>query len=623
MDNGEILQTDANGKFEAAGLSLKDHSLIPVAPGRARQYVIYDTSLRPEAELDIRLVSAGKLTGRVLDENNQPIPGAYAHRVGSGTTLTLNGWDEPCDAQGRYVLDGLPFERILWGIQAGAPGYEEEEHPRFVLRETEPTREFTFRLKKSKAAAPAQGKLLRRDLAGIILSPTNQPVTDALVRWGATMYETTNRETRTDKDGRFSLLDVPDRAGFITVMADDYAPIFPTVPEKKRTLQVTLEKGDVARGVVKNKKGKLLPNVQVIPVLSSPDPSLGNPFWLSERTAQTDAQGRFELKALPTSEVHFDILCEGFTEQRNLSLQLSGAENTIELEGAGAIRGKVVDPDGKPVRDFRIRLQMPRESKPGDQSGGFYAGYDWYGASFTSSDGSFVLTGLGSGSWVRLSAMATGYGQAVNERVQAHPLDDLPPLKDLTMRLALPHSLRVRVMEEKGQNPIKDALVTLIDEEPGLDRTFSWGYHNLSGTRLRTDKDGWAVFPKLTFEEATVLAEHPGHARVRLGWRQKEKEFLVSLSAEAVVHGTVTVGNRSLKDYWVRLTSANEDQYSAEADATGKFRIDQLPPGNYKLAITHENRQVAQQSLAVDSGETREIKVELPSAAQEQKPVGK
>jgi hypothetical protein len=228
------------------------------------------------------------------------------------------------------------------------------------------------------------------------------------------------------------------------------------------------------------------------------------------------------MKALPTSEVRFDFLCEGFTERRNLLLLLGGEENVVEMEGAGAIRGKVVDPDGKPVRDFRIRLQMPRESKPGDQSGGFYAGYDWYGASFTSSDGSFVLTGLGSGSWVRLSAIAPSYGQAVNERVQAHPLDDLPPVKDLTLQLTPPHSLRVRVFEEKGQNPIKDALVTLIDQEPGLDRTFSWGYHNLSGTRLRTDKDGWAVFPKLAFEEATVLAEHPGHARMRA---KKRKSF--------------------------------------------------------------------------------------------------
>jgi hypothetical protein len=83
------------------------------------------------------------------------------------------------------------------------------------------------------------------------------------------------------------------------------------------------------------------------------------------------------------------------------------------------------------------------------------------------------------------------------------------------------------------------------------------------------------------------------------------------------------VGNRPLKDFWVRLTSANEDQYSAEADATGEFRLDQLPPGNYKLAITHENRQVAQQTLSVDSGETREIKVDLPSGVQQQNPVGK
>ncbi len=55
LDTGEILTTDQQGVFTVSGLPMKDHSLIPVAKGRVRQYVLFDTTLRTDAELELRL----------------------------------------------------------------------------------------------------------------------------------------------------------------------------------------------------------------------------------------------------------------------------------------------------------------------------------------------------------------------------------------------------------------------------------------------------------------------------------------------------------------------------------------------------------------------------------------
>ena len=47
----------------------------------------------------------------------------------------------------------------------------------------------------------------------------------------------------------------------------------------------------------------------------------------------------------------------------------------MTLLGKGAIRGKVVDPLGNPVRDFRVQVGIPKGAGPGDPVGGYFAGY--------------------------------------------------------------------------------------------------------------------------------------------------------------------------------------------------------------------------------------------------------
>src|SRR5262249_33810021 len=150
---------------------------------------------------------------------------------------------------------------------------------------------------------------------------------------------------------------------------------------------------------------------------------------------------------------------------------------------------------------------------------------------FTSADGSFVLTDVGAGSVYRISALADGRGEAVADRVTAVPVNRLAATEPVTLRAGPPVALRVPAVTDAGK-PIGDVRVTLVNGNPGLDRSFSWGFDDAGWSNIvhsRTGADGAADFPALGFSEATVLAQAPGYARHRLGWRNKEREVTAVL----------------------------------------------------------------------------------------------
>src|SRR5262249_29880001 len=144
----------------------------------------------------------------------------------------------------------------------------------------------------------------------------------------------------------------------------------------------------------------------------------------------------------------------------------------------GALSGRVLDRAGKPIRNFRVLVHFPREKKPGDKSDGFFAGYVGIGVRFTSADGSFVLTGVGAGSTYRVKALADGDGEAVVDRMVAVPVNRLKNTRPVTLRAGAPVKFRVRAVTAGGK-AVPNARVTLVDGQPGLDETFTWGYDDV------------------------------------------------------------------------------------------------------------------------------------------------
>ncbi len=295
------------------------------------------------------------------------------------------------------------------------------------------------------------------------------------------------------------------------------------------------------------------------------------------------------------------------------------------MHSGGMVRGRVVDRDGKPVRNFRIFVNAPHERQPGDKFGGYFAGYCGIGITFTSDDGVFVITELEADRLHRISAVADGYGEGVSDRVTSTTLTHLPPADALTIRLGPPHHLKVRAVGAGDDAPgIPNVRVTLVNGDPGLDRQFSWGYHDASWedmTRGRTDEQGWADFPVLACGEATVLVQAPGFGRRRLGWRDGRSELLVPLQTEAVLAGEVRdSGGAPLKDAYVGLVGSSGDSMTAPVDGgqQGRFRLAELPEGEYTFTIRHSfGSEIYSEKITVHPGQVLEKTIRLTKDAEE------
>jgi RNA polymerase sigma factor (sigma-70 family) len=617
LDAGLVLTTDAEGRFQVGGLYRGEHESYVVAPGRMRMRVLFDTTARAETELDVPVPRAGKIVGRVTDMEGKPIKGAYVGRHTSGSYFSINGLFLACDADGRFEYDDAVPPDQPTRLAAGAPSYDEAERDPLKVSPDGTPLELHFRLSPTYGTAKAKTKLAdeekRRTISGIVRGPDEKPVAGVLVRWGYQPYVGAI-ETRTDATGHYRLT-VPDKADLLTVLPRDFLPEFlPATAGGDQTFEVALSAGNTAAGRVVDDTGKPIKDVRVIAIIPSPDPRIGNPYWLSESAGRTNAEGKFELRGVPPA-ARFDFLKPGLSEVRNHVLELGGADNTVTLLYGGAISGHLVGRNGKPIRNFRVLVSFPRESKPGDQTSSYFAGFSGIGVRFTSPDGSFVLTGVGAGSVYRITALADGHGEAVADRVTAVPVNRLGTAKAVTLRAGPPVALRLRAVKADGQ-PIAGARVTLVNGEPGLDQSFSWGYHDASWEdmiRSRTGADGWADFPALSFADATVLVQAPGYGRHRFGWRDKQKELTVQLAPEAVVAGEVRdPAGKLMKAFYVNLMSGG-DQISATVgpDDKGRFRLTELPAGTWSVTIRDINgvSTLHQSQVSLEPGETKDLKI--------------
>jgi protocatechuate 3,4-dioxygenase beta subunit len=610
LDNAVVLTADGDGRFEFGGLSRTHHEAFAVCPGHARLRVLFDTTARADTQLDVPLPRAGKAVGRVTDQSGQPIPGASIGVLTSGNYFSTNALFERCDDQGRFDFDGIAFDRPA-RLAAFAPGFADQEQEGWRVADGEPPPELTFRLSprptEKPDPVPANDGKPHRTVSGVVRGPGGGPVEGALVRWG--VRQTSDAlETRTDKAGRFRLPLVPATPGQLAVEAKEVAPAFPQVPAGgDHETAIDLVAGHSVQGMVRDFGKEPFAGVRVVPVIPSPEPGIGNPYWLTEKGALTDARGRFRIDGVPDTAT-FDFLREGLSDLRGQGLQFDGAGNVVLMTAGGAVRGRVVDAAGRPVRNFRVMVNAPHDRRPNEGYGGYFAGYCGIGVRFTGDDGEFVLTGLVAGNLHRVSVAAEGHGAAVEDRVRAEPLNRLPPAEKLTLRVGPAHTLRVRAVTGKEARPVGRARVTLVNGDPGLDQSFSWGYHDASWeemARARTGADGWAAFPSLTFGEATVLVEAPGFGRRRLPWRGGQRELTFALEPEAVLTGTVRDGaGRPLAEVYVSLSGDGGDSIGTVTGEGGKFRIKELPAGDYQVLIRSDRRQLHQERVTLKAGET-------------------
>jgi protocatechuate 3,4-dioxygenase beta subunit len=592
LNDARRVEVDAQGRFEARGLEMTNHEAYPLCPGYERRRILFDTTGRPDAELELKLPRAGKVVGRVTDLAGKPVAGASVGLRTSGSIFSGSALWETCSDDGRFVYDGRPLGRT-GRLSARAPGYQDQEREDVVAIDPSTPAEFNFTLRPEPAKG-ALGRIVgraigRRTVSGTVVGPGGKPVAATVVRWGLQTSSDSVPETKTDEKGAFRLEGVPDEENVLSVMAKGLAPGFPNIVARgDQQVKVELKAGATIRGRVVDDGGNPIEGVRVIAQVNNPRPNWMGFVYLDELQAKTDRDGRFILEGMPEG-VKCDVVVERWSAVRQRALSPADeSKNVITLLGDGAIRGRVVDPTGKPVRNFRIQVGIPKAFKPGDPAGGYFAGYSGTGLSFTRDDGEFTISGLTAGHLHRLTVIADGFGVADVDRVESQSINRLKPAGDLTIALQSPYDLRVFVYREGGK-PLEGARVTVIQSE-GQGGGFHWGYSESSwddSVTARASAEGWAEFPFLAFGKGTVVVRAKGYSRAKLDWAKEEEEFKVFLQPESRLAGTVLdEAGHPVPGAKATLSWGSGEMMNVPIDAKdGRYSADGLAPGKYILAV--------------------------------------
>jgi len=346
------------------------------------------------------------LTGRVVDRQGRALAGVGLAAVADYAREIPPQGVEHAGAAAHSAIDGtfeLATELERGSVVAAAGWVPLAERAHFTAEDAE-------RGERLIVVAPAvelAGQVTDeqgRPLAGVEIQVVGRWLEDypgSLVGTGGYAW----LGSTTDVEGRFRHRDLPGGAARLSFAKEGYVPVVLEVgeldePQLAVVLAATGEAPYVVTGWVTDPSGA---------------PLAGALVGLAERTARTDAAGRFEL-SVPADALHaYDDLFAAQPGWRtrvveDLGSQLladadRGLELDLRIEGRSlALAGKVVDPAGAPVPGMLVYLwgepelvdgrcaeefALPAERQTVDQGGGEMRVW-----SRSDADGRFRLEGL-------------------------------------------------------------------------------------------------------------------------------------------------------------------------------------------------------------------------------------
>jgi hypothetical protein len=387
----------------------------------------------------------------------------------------------------------------------------------------------------------------------------------------------------------------------------------------KNVKDVSLAKGGIVRGVVKEKGGDA-PIAGVRVDLTTPLALLGG-----KRGATTDADGKFEITSVPKGAAILMATKDGWFQPGvspqsvmmilGARIQGGGAtkdagkgativvsepgeviERTLELAHGSSVTGVVTTPDGAVLSGARVSLVM-------EESGNYLARL--FGGLFpapeprlTDAQGRYDLPGPPPGQKARVVARAGGWLDGKSDVVSCGVGESK---SGVDVKLRQGATLTGRVHDEQGK-AIEGALVRWIVVGDDGD---SWSIH----WRLRSapptvaDAKGEFVVPNV---ETGKLAVEVSEAR-HLAWANedvtaeegKPTQIDATLKLGAVITGkvvafdgkprsgaTIECGPGDEEDDGVETISFSDGSSRATSDAAGAFRIEGLGPGKYRVLAT-------------------------------------
>ena len=369
--------------------------------------------------------------------------------------------------------------------------------------------------------------------------------------------------------------------------------------------------------------------------------------WVEQGNAQTvcDEAGRYSLENLPEGRRIFVVaawpryvnICpeaENRTVSEACTLSAEAKEATrLDLvlpaeapeearalraatpEGKpGGIAGRVLTAEGRPARNFKVRLFPLTERVESDSS----IQHTEWDVHFTREDGRFVMGYEECGKLARVEVFSEGYAKTVCEPVLIVPLarTGVGPVREFRLRPLC--DVKVRVREEgRGNAPVQGAQVRLLDLRPGWRGWNEIEWPHVDSLTERTNAQGCASFSGVPFEEGLASVCKAGYGRECIVWRQGERQADVLLSAGARIHGQMVLpdtadprkasvsirfigdglSDPNKRNYGSISLCRNDESFSVEGN-TVSFLFEELAPAWYELRLSYVDDALSESDVA-------------------------
>ncbi len=332
-DSRQTIATDAAGKFSFVVPQPGEISLMIQATGFKAK--LQQLNAEPEVKsMQVRLAKAEPFLGRVVDQNQAPVPGARV-RLDSWNGSKALQWQTVVDEQGKFAWDSAPDGNVMFYVSA-------TNHSSTRMSFSGGSGERAFMIRK-----------LSRVVGRVIDAETQKPIDDFMVirgraynegepmRWER--YDTTRGRRGeysarlTDYGSNVRLQLMVEAVGYMPAVSAEFkaAGVY--------TNDFVLKKARGISGVVQLADGTPVTNATVALLEPGDEAYMEKPGELRRVSSggdfqRSNARGQFQF--MPKLNPHMVLVSHalGFAELRASNVMASG---TIVLQPWGRIAGKV------------------------------------------------------------------------------------------------------------------------------------------------------------------------------------------------------------------------------------------------------------------------------------------